>query len=439
MDDKIENNPSFEDFSEQIKGTNQLKNLLTIFAPFSKKVKGILKEFEPIEKIKSEFEMISKSPDIFNNFFSDDGWIAHESMNHELMLNCIELANSGKKDVAENKLADFYSSEELKWQISWMYAVPELRKRNELINYAYQDTLEKKFYSAIPLLLMIIDGIVNDIDKNKGFFTESTDLTAWDSVAAQSSGLLKIRDIFNVTRKSTNEDEIFLPYRNGILHGRELNYSNKYVLAKCWLTLSAISDWAKVLKKNKENPPKNTKPKNLKESLSSLKNSIGDYKIQKLKHKEMDKFMDCWKSRNVRVGIDIPISGEIEEYEVFTPEYDVVKFLQFWKKKKFGAIAKQIDYYQKDVNLKKEAGNIRKIFENKNLVDFKIISITHTSPALCDIELEINFNFENENYLKNVKFRLIYKSENNESLVFGQENGNWKIIGDYMFSDIKYP
>lgn len=439
MSDNIEDNPSFKDFGKQLEGAKQVKNLLSLIAPFSKKAKNILSEFDAFDKIQNDFEEISKSPDSFNKHFSDLGWIAHESMNHTLSLECIELADKGEIKLAEERLATYYTSEEIKWLVSSTYGTPEFRKRNEIINFAYDDTLNKRFYSAIPLILMVIDGTVNDIDKNKGFFTESTDLTAWDSIAAHSSGLTKLRDILNTTRKSTSSEEIFLPYRNGILHGRDILYANKFVCAKSWLTLFAINDWAKAKKKYKENPPKEKKEKSLRESLSDLKNSVVDYRNQQLKRKEMDNYMDFWKSRIVKIGNNIPISGKISEYQEFSPEHDVVKFLENWKKKNYGAIANQIDYYSNVTNIQKEAGVIRKILENKFLNNFSLISINHTSPALCDVELKIDFSYEDNVYEKTIKMRLIYKSKENENMVYGQKNGIWKFLGSYAFNEIQYP
>ena len=439
MSDKIENNPSFNEFGKQLEGAKHAKTILSFIAPFSKKVKNVLNEFEAFDKIQNDFDEISKSPDLFNENYSDLGWIAHESMSHSLMLECIKHAENEEKNLAEEKLADYYTTNEIKWLISSTYGIPEFRKSNDIINFAFDDTINNRFFSSIPLLLILIDGIVNDIDKNKGFFTESTDLTAWDSIAAHSTGLTKLRDILNTTRKTTNIEEIFLPYRNGILHGRDITYGNKYVCAKLWLTLFAINDWAKSLKKNKENPQQELKKKNLKESLSELKNSIEDYKNQNLKYKEMDFYMDYWKSRKIILGENIPFSGHLDEYEKFSPEYDVINFLENWQKNNYGAIANQIDYYSKNINIQNEAGILRKTFKDKFFKSFTLISVNHISPALCYVELEIKFEFEKSQFLKKMNMRLIYKSKENENMVYGQRDGTWKFLGSYMFSEIEYP
>jgi len=237
---KIENNPSFQEFSNNIKGAKSIKQIAFFLIPFSKTAKNIVQSFEGFQAIEKQFNLISKSPDEFNDFFSASGWIAHESMNHDLMLECIALAKNKDIKTAEEKLADYYTSENLKWLTRQLKSTPEFQKRYELIRLAYEDTIAQRFHSAVPVVLMIIDGGVNDIDKNKGFFTETTDLTAWDSIAAHSTGLSRLRDILNKGRNRTNTEEIFLPYRNGILHGRDIAYANKHVAAKCWLTLIGV-------------------------------------------------------------------------------------------------------------------------------------------------------------------------------------------------------
>ncbi|MDH5033982.1 hypothetical protein [Chryseobacterium cucumeris] len=438
MSGKIEDNSSFEEFRHNLKGGKAIKQIASLLAPFSKTAKNVLGALENFDDLERQFKEISESPDKFNKYFSELGWIAHESINHDLMLECIQLAESNNLNIAEEKLADYYTSEDISWLVSSVYGIPEFRKRNELINAAYEDTKAKRFYSAIPLLFMIIDGTVNDISKSKGFFAENTDLTAWDSIAAHSTGLSKLRDILNVTRKGTTTDEIFFPYRNGILHGRDISYGNKYVAAKSWLTLFAINDWAKVLKRNKENPPEENKKKNLKESFLELKNTTSKYQEQQLKFKEMDKYMSLWKKRNPIIGKDFPSKGTLNDYKDFTPEKDAIKFLINWQNNNYGAIAKQISFFTKEVNFGKEAGKVRKVFENKKLKDFEIISIDHKAPAITEIVVKTIILFNEKEYTQEILLRMIYQSEKNENLVFGQSGGVWKIIDSFSFPKIEY-
>lgn len=439
MNDKIENNPSFQELGKNIKGAKAIKQIASFLAPFSKTAKNISNTFEGLNNLEREFSEISKSPDLFNQFFSELGWIAHESMNHDLMLECIELAKNDEIKAAEERLSNYYTSENLRWLSSQLKGTPEFFKRYELIRLACDDTIEKRFHSSIPLVLMIIDGGVNDIDKSKGFFTETTNLTAWDSIAAHSSGLSKLRDILNKGRNRTNTEEIFLPYRNGILHGRDILYANKYVSAKCWMTLIAINDWAKALKKNKKNPPKEPKEPSFKESLNELKNTIADYDKHQKKMKETRAHLDAWKKRTIVIDKDIPSNSGLDEYQNNTPEKDAVKFLINWKNKNYGGIARQINYFKKEVNIGQEAGRVRKAFDKKNLKEYKIISIEDCAPAITELMINVKFEFEQKDFETEIKLRMIYQNENGENLVFGQEGGEWKFIDSFFFHKIEYP
>jgi len=439
MDDKIENNPSFQELGKNIKGAKAIKQIASVLAPFNKTAKNISNSLDGFDDLEKQFNELSKSPDLFNHYFSELGWIAHESMNQDLMLECIEFASKNEINEAEEKLADYYTSDNLKWLSMQLKGTPEFQIRYELIRLAYEDTIAKRFHSSVPIVLMIIDGGVNDIDKNKGFFTETTDLTAWDSIAAHSTGLSKLRDILNKGRNRTNTEEIFLPYRNGILHGRDLSYANKFVSAKCWLTLIAINDWAKALKKDKENPPKESKNLSFKESLSELKQTFSDYSQHQAKMKEIRKCHDTWQKREIIINQDIPSNGSLSDYQNFTPEKDAVQFLKNWKTRNYGGIAKQINYFKKDVNIGQEAGRVRMIFDKKNLKWFEITSVKDCAPAITEIMIVVKYEFEQEEFETEIKLRMIYQNENGENLVFGQEGGQWKFIDSLFFDKIEYP
>lgn len=436
--DKIENNPSHQKFRKNLDGAKALKKVVSIFSPFSRTAKNLVNTLGELDSLEKQFNVISKSPDLFNQYFSESGWIAHESMNHDLMLECIELAKQNDIRAAEEKLADYYTSEDLKWLSRQLKGTPAFSKRYDLIRLAYEDTVAQRFHASVPLVLMIIDGGVNDISKSTGFFTETSDLTAWDSIAAHSSGLTRLRDILNKGRKSTNTDEIFLPYRNGILHGRDLSYSNKYVAAKCWLTLIAINDWARALKKNEENPPEQPKELSIKESMKELKGTLTDLQIHQEKMKKTQTLLDAWKKRTIIIDKDIPSRGLLDDYQENTPERDAVKFLTNWKKNNFGGIARQISYYRKDINLGHEAGRVRKIFGEKILKGYELISIEDCAPAITEVNVKVQIKFGQKDFNLEIKLRMLYQNDQGENLIFGEPGGEWKFIDSFFFSKIEY-
>ncbi|MBR8699155.1 hypothetical protein I8F96_02705 [Enterococcus casseliflavus] len=99
-------------------------------------------------------------------------------------------------------------------------------------------------------MLTLVDGIVNDINPT-GLFADATDLDVWDSIAGHSIGLNSLVDILKTNRTKTNVEPIYLPYRNGILHSRELNYNNKIVAIKTFAILFYVNDWIQSLESEK--------------------------------------------------------------------------------------------------------------------------------------------------------------------------------------------
>ncbi len=438
MNDKIEDNPSFKKLRKEIAGVNALSEFADLLPIFGINPKDLKEAFKPLKDIQKQFEVLSKSADKFNKHFSQKGWIAHESMNSDLMLNCIDLAEQGQVELAEKELINYYGSDKMKWLTIQLKGTKEFLVRYSLITAAYEDTLENKYHACIPVLLLIIDGGVNDISKSKGFFAENTDLTAWDSIASHSSGLATLKEIFNKVRTRTTHEEITMPYRHGILHGRDINYANKTVAAKCWATLFALNDWAIAVKDGKTIPPPDEPELGFNDSMKELKTVIESYTENQKKNKEISQKVEEWTPRNFEIGVDIPATGSVNDYDEFTPEREAVSFMENWKRKNYGAVSKQIQFFKKsEINLDKEAGRIRKIFQNKVLRDFVIVSVVDCAPAISEVTFSVSINYNQIDYQKKITLRLLYNGPNGETLIFGDKGGQWNFIESF-FHEIEY-
>ena len=117
--------------------------------------------------------------DKFNDLFLDNGWVAHESMNHKIMKEAVEIAVNKNVDDGDKYLVEAYG-DEIKELKSLLIYPEELNSRSDLINLAYDDYINERYHSCILLLFVIIDGFVADtkISENKGFFAEGEDIYA---------------------------------------------------------------------------------------------------------------------------------------------------------------------------------------------------------------------------------------------------------------------
>jgi hypothetical protein len=420
---KIADNPSAKDMLEQINGFDGFEALYRAI-PFSKKLFPKLDNiFSDFSKLKDQ-ALILLIPDQFNEIFSPQGWIAYESMNFEVMKEAIKLYKNEGLAKAEEYLANSYDEETLKWGIVRFNGHSEFRRRIRLVELAKEDYLSGRYHGCTPLLLSLLDGLVNDVSKHVGFFAENIDLTAWDCIAAHETGLQTLASLLTKGRNKTNEDSITIPYRNGILHGRELAFDNKIVATKCWAALFSVRDWAKALDDGKNEP--------------KVKEKISWKKLfsQIAETSRMNKAIEEWQPRASSEIPYLPFTGDTAELPVNTPERVVGEFMAHWCHKRYGPLAKAL-LYSTDTTQGKKAGMARDDFGKHVPSSFKILGVDDQAPAVSHVEVELYFEVENKTVAKQVSVRAIYQDAANNPSVRSQIEGQWRIVQN-SFSKVIY-
>ncbi|MDR0913274.1 MAG: SEC-C domain-containing protein [Methanobrevibacter sp.] len=423
----IENNDSIQEIKT---GYNVLKKLRTLkqlgyfdnlesFGLNNLQLDEAFKKFDDMEDSLINSIDNLNVPDKFNQHFSSLGWIAHESMNFDIMKEAVKLADNGLIDEAEDILVENIN-DSLDFILNMIKNIDIFKCRYHLITLAKEDYLNNRYYSCVLLLLTIIDGIVadcNEIDGNKSFFADGEEIYAWDSIAAHKSGLTEIRKLFYQNRGKTNKESIQIPYRNGILHGRDLEFNNKKIASKLWATLLALKDGI-ISIRNKSKTPKEEKQFN-----------INDFMEEHAKNEKIKKYYAEWKPRKLKPKKDFLINGTSEEYEDNSPEKSLVEFFEFWKDKNYGKVAQKlmhIDYSRKPMgkliyDLKNE------IFDNNILISHEIVNITDDNIVSSNILVKLKIKTNNEEKIKEIEFRMISEDENGEFLPQNCPNSNWKI------------
>ncbi|SEH77198.1 hypothetical protein SAMN05660691_01287 [Rheinheimera pacifica] len=420
---KIIDNPTSAEMLKQLEAFDSLESLYKAF-PFARKLFPKMEDaFNEFKNIKKQAEIL-KAPDQFNERFTDLGWIAYESMNTDVMQKAINIHDAEGKEAAEKFLADSYDEKTLKWGILRFNGNRDFRKRVRLAELAEEDYLAGRYHACIPLLLSLLDGLVNDVSKHVGFFAENVDLTAWDCIAAHESGLQTLASIFTKGRNKTNEEAISIPYRNGILHGRELAFDNKLVAAKCWAALFAVRDWAGALDDGKKEP----KPKE-EVTWKQLFKQISETNLMK-------KSIEEWKPRISEDIPYLPFEGDISSLPENTPEHAVADFLDHWCNKRFGLIADALLYFT-DTPKGKKAGMARQDFGKHVPVSFKVLGVDDQAAAVTQVIAELCFEVDGQKKFKEVSVRVIYQDLENNPSVWSTPGGHWRIVQN-SFSDIIY-
>lgn len=410
--------------SKKIKDNESIKPIVNLLQlgelSFSvlDKIPFIYKLSPRIKSFKEQFIEIQNQspilllPDQFNELFSKDGWICYGGLNAKTLEQTVRLGHEKRFKEAHQLLID--SIDEI--AIDLILLRCECRKhfdlRIPLLQLLKNDYLEERYHACIPLLLALIDGLANDISAHVGFFAGKTDLELFDSITSHESGLPFLKKIMNKTRKTTTSEKITIPYRNGILHGRDLNFNNKEIASKCWWALACLLEWADEKKLNKQ-------PKQQISFWNTVKvsNEINEY----------SKRIDKWE-RRPNESENYWIENTLETIETDSPEYFLLVFLGAWKAKQWGKmtplllhnIGKHIGKKTKEVANDYKKIELRsyqiKYLEDQTSSSTKILTLLEfmKNEVLYSIEINISLNYAD--------------STNGLPELRGEANGQWYIL-----------
>lgn len=409
--------PSIKNSLNLVKSLKAWNTLMPLIRPLFQLLgvdtKQIDDEFAKIGELEAIAEDLSSIPDRFNDLFSQRGWIIYETMNLEEAKKAIERAESGDIDGAETDLVDYYNAETLDWKLMLMSGVKAFRPRIPLAEKALIDYSEERYHACIPVVLALLDGMINDLHERQiGFFAQNTALEAWDSIAAHSKGLTVLANHLRASRNKTTTDIITIPYRNGILHGRDLGYGNRIVAAKTWAALFAARDWAIRVEQGllTEPPEKPTK-------------TWGELFQQILENGTDKKLLESWEPREIRPGTHIPFTGEPKDFIQGTPEYVLIEFLCYWKARNYGRMAEFFLSWLRE-SPGKDAGRIRNHYALCNLKSFEIVEVKDETPAVTEIKVKLCYE-RNGEIEREVMFRLVNEDTQGNPAVRGKTNSRW--------------
>ena len=425
----ISENPSYTDLLKQI---DSLKSILDLLP-----VSGKEELKKNISTIEQQINALRFEPDKFNQHYSDLGWIAYESMNSDLMKEVIKLAEDNKRDDGEQLLLEYYADDDrIRYLLTRIKNRTGFSKRYELLRKAYEDYKSGRFHSCIPVFLMIIDGVVDEVTKsNKGFFASDFNPNLWNSIVGHESGLAKIAKIYAKTRKKVNTEPITLPYRNGILHGKDINYDNDLVATKCLATIFAVGDWVEQYESGKHIKPESPKPQSILKQLKEFKESLVAFQKQ---HDENEKFkyeIEKWQARHISEEYINIINLKKESCISNSPEERFSEFMTLFSKKNFGKLHDIIERHYNKASKGQYIQEIKRYIGDLSLIDYTIVSIKDCAPSISEIEATLNIIDKSKEKLSfKTKCRMIYQKDAYVAipLVSGNPEGRWFIMHFYI-------
>lgn len=200
----IRENPSSREIDDTVKNVETLKQSMPIVEPLFEMLGVDIGEVKKaLEKF--DFQGIDEMldiPDRFNELFVEHGWIIYSTMSLTVAKEAIKKAEVGDFVGAEGDLIDYYNEKNIRMQLTYFDKIKAFKPRMRLINLALDDYLAERYHAIIPVVLALTDGLVNELHPDRrGISAEKTELQAWDSIAAHSQGLGKLKSILFKGRK----------------------------------------------------------------------------------------------------------------------------------------------------------------------------------------------------------------------------------------------
>lgn len=374
------------------------------------------------EELETQLNHMVEQINLFNARFAGYGWCAYDSINLELLENANTAYEQNGLDAAEEVLTEYYKDAAARILHCLQGKAKEFAIRYDLIKKAFEDHMAGRYHASIPVFLIIIDGAVNDFTKSKGFFAEGTDVSAWDCLVGSDDGLLRTKEIICKGRNTTNTEQITIPYRNGILHGRDLNYDNESVSCKCVALMFAVADWMSLKRSEPERMAKlskEMKPVSLAESFAKLQKARED-------RKEIAK----WKKRSVVVGRDIPHEGSVEDYREYPYITPVFQMKAAWEKQNYGELSVILkNVCGAHLADKRRAGECRQLFDGKILQALSLTEVEERGCSMSKIVVRAQWDANGHVYDEKLTFGCLYKSKADENdLAYPwNDDGYWEL------------
>lgn len=373
--------------------------------------------FDNLEDIAKEIKDIAVIPDQFNDIFADQGWILFERMNMDVAKKALSIAESGDYKKAEKFLVDYFDPDFIERELRTMIPLESYKPRMELTQKALNDYKSGRYHACIPVVLAQIDGLVSDLhEKQRGFFAEDTKMEAWDSLAAHSKGLNKLARIFRKGRRKTTTDPIKIPFRHGIMHGRDLGYANKTVAAKSWAALFAVREWAIKVERDELEAPPEEPSRSINEKLAAISEI----------HKEAERWKN-WSIREVDFT-DIEKSPSPSVFDKTTPEKALSEFLQWWEQENYGYMCRFVPHIFSTYVEKPLPIQMREIYEDHKLTVYVFREIDHSVPSIAEITMNLSMTFNESKISKTVEFRMTCEDNNGDPVTPSHPKANWVVM-----------
>jgi len=369
---------------------------------------------QQLKELQAQLDQMADYPDRFNAHFAENGWLAHGSLDFDVMKRAVDQFERSGPDAGTKVLMDYFSPENLEGRLFFLNWADELCARRRLVELAFEDYRAGRYHAVIPVLLMMIDGAVNDAF-GKGFHADGVELDVWDSITTADGSIHNIKSIFQRSRRKTRTERINVPYRNGILHGMDLGYDNEVVAAKCWCFLFVVADWT-VAKKSEAARQAKFERDGRAPSWRELAEQLAANERTKRK-------LEAWQPRELN-SVFLRDLNERHRLDDGTPEAMAVRFLDLWVQRNYEGMSR-LYCAAETPGSGAHAGRVREILGGWEFADYRIDPVLDEAPAISVVTATLEPNSAEPLCCT---IRLLYETPEGDVRVRGVPGAAWRVV-----------
>ncbi|MGN7965046.1 hypothetical protein ACTJKK_03115 [Microbacterium sp. 22179] len=357
------------------------------------------------KKIEREHQRIVGTVESFYRIIGDRHWVFHGSLHLDSMATAVSAGDP--ETVEESLIAQYQDEQRMKYALMRAKNVREMRPRSQMLDAAFRDHLEGRYYAVVLVLLAVMDGFVNDVgSQRRGLHTrDGEELVAWNSVTAHHQGLAATQKSFTKSFNKTSAEPVYELYRNGIMHGNLTNFNNVVVASKAWNRLFSLIDWAQAIEQAKK--PIEPEP-TFRESLAKMADIAADRKK-----------MAAWKPRTRSV-----VADGLEKVMSEPVVVAAASMLDAWIARNYGQLAPFLYEFTKPKSKNAFIGEVRSRFAATPLESFQVLGVDVRGPGLAHVTVGLTV----DGVLHESELRWLYVDGDKHTRVEGDPRGTWQVI-----------
>jgi hypothetical protein len=413
MSDEQQPLPSGEYITRQYQQMRPLFGILGLLnGDARRQAKELEEQFAEVERMRRDFLAFAKR-------FGPRGWTIYDRLSVEAVR---KAATEADDEAAEQALIAYHLNPDQLQFLGYRFNVSRFEAWQHLYERAVERAQAEDFLSAVPLVLIIIDGICTS-KTGKHPFSGGADAPVFDTETSGPGGLAEGLAILGATRRKLDPDPIDNPYRHGILHGLNPSFGNAMVAAKAFNLLQTMVDYfdrredeeARIAKAEKE----------------QRQPSWSEITATMAATRDTTRRIDEWTPRPPSSNQEIASYGQPHELAADSPEATAAAYLDAIVSRNFGAIARlTIDYPLRPTGYR--AGRHREDLGEIAVTGWQIIGVRDEAPAVSEVDVSLEGILGDRKWSGTQTMRLIFSDEKFEARVRGAPGGSWAIMPNFL-------